>query len=135
MTGPAIRIDTTSPVPPFEQIRAQLASLIRSGSLAEGDRLPPVRQLATDLGLAAGTVARAYRELEAAALIKTRRGAGTRVAPLPKPTPDDNRPHPDHLDHLTAEARAFVEAARHQGADDTTILNAIHTALAWPEHP
>ena len=90
MTGPAVRIDTTSQVPPYEQIRAQLAALIRSGQLAEGERLPTVRQLAADLGLAPGTVGRAYRELEAAELISARRGAGTRVAPLPSEST-----HPD----------------------------------------
>lgn len=83
MTGPTLRVDTTSPVPPYEQIRAQLATLIGTGRLATGERLPTVRQLAADLGLSPGTVARAYRELEAAELIRTRRGAGTRVAALP----------------------------------------------------
>lgn len=76
MNGPAVHVDTASPVPPYEQIRAQLAALITTGRMPEGERLPTVRQLAADLGLAAGTVARAYRELEAASLIRTRRGAG-----------------------------------------------------------
>ncbi|MFI0966431.1 hypothetical protein ACH4S8_34310 [Streptomyces sp. NPDC021080] len=44
-----------------------------------------------DLGLAAGTVARAYREPEATSLIHTRRGAGTRVAPLPPDAPSRDR--------------------------------------------
>lgn len=80
MTALAVRVDTTSPVPPCEQIRTQLAALILTRQLAEGERLTTVRQLATDRGMAAGTVARAYRELEAAELIRTRRGAGSRVA-------------------------------------------------------
>ena len=88
MSDPAVRVDTTSQVPPYEQIRAQLAALILTGRLTAGERLPTVRQLAADLGLAPGTVARAYRELEAAELIRTRRGAGTRVAALPsEPAP------------------------------------------------
>lgn len=87
MSEAAVRVDTTSQVPPYEQIRAQLAALIVTGRLAEGDRLPTVRQLATDLGLAPGTVARAYRELEAGELIRTRRGAGTRVAAPPPARP------------------------------------------------
>lgn len=98
MSEAAVRVDTTSQVPPYEQIRAQLAALIVTGRLAEGDRLPTVRQLATDLGLAPGTVARAYRELEAAELIRTRRGAGTRVAAPPpaRParTPSNSPPSP-----------------------------------------
>lgn len=72
--------DPTDPTPPYEQIRRQLADLIARGRLRSGDRLPPLRQLAGDLGLAVGTVNRAYRELEAEGLLTSRRGGGTRVA-------------------------------------------------------
>jgi DNA-binding transcriptional MocR family regulator len=54
----AVRVDTAGRIPPYEQIRIQLAGLVHSGRLAEGDRLPTVRQLAADLGLANGTVSR-----------------------------------------------------------------------------
>jgi GntR family transcriptional regulator len=73
-------VDSNSPVPPYEQVRAQLAEIITAELFAPGDRLPPLRQLATDLGLADGAVARAYRELEQAGLVYSRRAAGTRVA-------------------------------------------------------
>jgi DNA-binding transcriptional regulator YhcF (GntR family) len=66
-------------VPPFEQVRAQLASQISDGVLVAGTRLPPVRKLADDLGLAVNTVARAYRELESAGLVETRGRRGTVV--------------------------------------------------------
>ena len=78
-----IVIDPRSPVPPYEQLREQLFGAVSSGELAPGSRLPTVRRLADDLGLAPGTVARAYRELEAAGLVVTRRGGGTRVADRP----------------------------------------------------
>jgi DNA-binding transcriptional regulator YhcF (GntR family) len=68
-TRPALIVDTADPTPPYEQLRRQLAGLIRSGVLEPGGRLPPLRQLAADLGLAVGTVARAYRELESAGLV------------------------------------------------------------------
>ncbi|MGY5134935.1 GntR family transcriptional regulator [Streptomyces nigrescens] len=123
MTGPAVRVDTAGPVPPYEQIRAQLAALIATGQLAEGERLPTVRQLATDLGLAPGTVARAYRELETAKLIHTRRGAGTRVAALPS---EPQQPDPAQLARL---ARDFASAARALGADTEAILTAVRKAL------
>ncbi|TQK45469.1 GntR family transcriptional regulator [Streptomyces sp. SLBN-118] len=123
MSDPAVRVDTTSQVPPYEQIRAQLAALIRTGRLAEGERLPTVRQLAADLSLAPGTVARAYRELEGAALIRTRRGAGTRVAALPP------EPHAHDIDQLTTLARDFTSAARALGADTEDILTAVRDAL------
>ncbi len=67
-----IVIDPASPVPPFEQLRAQLVEAVSTGELLPGDRLPTVRRLAEDLGVAPGTVARAYRELETAAVIETR---------------------------------------------------------------
>jgi len=121
----AVRVDTSSPVPPYEQIRARLAALITTGRLPEGERLPTVRQLAADLGLSAGTVARAYRELEAAALIRTRRGAGTRVAPLPA----DLRKGPDPAE-LARLAQRFVADARVAGADDAAALAAVREALA-----
>jgi DNA-binding transcriptional regulator YhcF (GntR family) len=72
-----ITIDPASPVPPYEQVRLRIASLAAAGDLPAGTKLPPVRQLATDLHLAANTVARAYRELEQAGLVETRGRAGT----------------------------------------------------------
>lgn len=124
MSERAVRVDTTSQVPPFEQIRAQLAALIRTGRLAEGERLPTVRQLAADLDLAPGTVARAYRELEAAELIRTRRGAGTRVAALP------SEPYAHNAHQLGTLARDFTAAARALGADTEDILTAVRNALS-----
>lgn len=76
-----ISIDPSSPVSPVEQIRSQLAARIRAGQLAADTRLPPVRQLAADLRVAPGSVAKAYKELEIAGLIRTMRAAGTRVNP------------------------------------------------------
>ncbi len=73
-------LDPHSPLPPFEQVRAQVAAEIQSGALQPAVRLPTVRKLAADLGLANNTVARAYRELELAGLIETRGRHGTFVA-------------------------------------------------------
>jgi DNA-binding transcriptional regulator YhcF (GntR family) len=123
MTSPNVRVDTTSPVPPYEQIRTQLAALIGSRRLSEGERLPTVRQLAADLGLATGTVARAYKELEAAALIHTKRGAGTRVAAVPGAAYAD-------AGRLTQLAHGYIAAARATGADETAILAAVQAAMA-----
>ena len=72
-------IDSTSAVPPYEQVRSQLAQQINNGLLPVGAKLSTVRQLAQDLDIAANTVARAYRELEAAGLLETRGRAGTFV--------------------------------------------------------
>lgn len=75
-----ITLDDGTNLPPYEQVRATLAARISDGSLAAGTRLPTVRALAGQLGLAAGTVARAYRELEEAGLVVTRGRAGTVVS-------------------------------------------------------
>ena len=74
-----IDLDPDSPDPPYEQLRARVTELARTGALAPHTRLPAVRRLATDLNLAAGTVARAYRELEAAGVVETRGRLGTFV--------------------------------------------------------
>lgn len=81
-----IVLDLSSPVPPFEQLRARITTLVDDGSLAPGSRLPSVRALAADLGIAVGTVARAYRELEAAGYVVSRRRHGTTVAASPPGT-------------------------------------------------
>ena|SRR6478752_6470030 len=73
-------LDPHAPEPPYEQIRARIAGRIERGELAAGDRLPTVRHLADELGVATNTVARAYRELEQARLIETRGRAGSFVA-------------------------------------------------------
>ncbi|MDQ1652341.1 MAG: hypothetical protein QOI35_1541 [Cryptosporangiaceae bacterium] len=122
----AIAVDTTSPVPPYEQIRRQVAELIRHGVLREGDRLPPVRQLAGDLGLAVGTVARAYRELELGELVRSRRGAGTRVA-ASTPLTEAERER-----SLAEQAHAFVAEARRFGASTGEVMAAVRSALEGP---
>ena len=74
-----ITLDPDSPLPPFEQVRAGIAAQILDRRLVAGTKLPTVRALADELGLAVNTVARAYRELEAAGLVETRSRAGTVV--------------------------------------------------------
>ncbi|MCP3997223.1 MAG: GntR family transcriptional regulator [bacterium] len=75
-----VRIDSASPVPAFEQIRSQVAAMIGSSTLKTGTRLPTIRQLAKDLQIAPGTVARAYQELERTGAIVTKGRHGTLVA-------------------------------------------------------
>ena len=75
-----IAIDTRSATPPYEQLRVQLVTQVQSGELSAGTRIPTVRKLAEDLGLAPNTVARAYRELEADGFIETRGRNGSFVS-------------------------------------------------------
>jgi DNA-binding transcriptional regulator YhcF (GntR family) len=101
-----ITVDNSDPTPPFEQLRRQLVDSIRSGDLAAGQKLPSVRQLAGDLSLAPGTVARAYGALESDRLVETNR-TGTRV-----------RPNESLSESIRAEARRYVRATRGTTLDD-----------------
>ncbi|REJ07477.1 GntR family transcriptional regulator [Microbacterium bovistercoris] len=100
-----IAIDPGSAIPPFEQLRDGLRERIASGGLRPGTKLPPVRTLATSLGLAANTVARSYRELEAEGFVETRGRGGTVVAPRL----DSPQRHQRMLE-LTREYVAAVDA-------------------------
>ena len=131
--APLLVVRDDDPTPPFEQVRRQLAALVASGALAPDQRLPPVRQLAGDLGLAVGTVARAYRELEAAGAVTTRRGAGTRVAasgPVVAPgAPPDLAVGPLARGPLAAMADDLVVRTRAMGVRDTDVVAAVRDAL------
>ena len=120
-----LRVLTTDPTPPYEQLRRQLAELISSGVLGPGDRLPPLRQLAADLGLAVGTVARSYRELESAGLVRSRRGGGTRVVERGAVKSPGKV-----AETLHRYADAFVQQARLLGFRDEDIQASLEAALA-----
>jgi DNA-binding transcriptional regulator YhcF (GntR family) len=121
---PPLRVDTNDPTPPYEQLRRQFSELIGSGVLAPGTRLPPLRQLASDLGLAVGTVARTYRELEAADLVESRRGGGTRVRTTARQATPARRER-----DLREHAAAFVRQARLLGASDDDVRAALAAVL------
>ncbi|WP_143553877.1 GntR family transcriptional regulator [Serinicoccus sp. CNJ-927] len=74
-----IRIDPDLATPVFEQIVDQVVAGVRAGDLVPGEKLPPVRQLAGDLGIAPNTVAKAYRQLEEEGHVETRGRGGTLV--------------------------------------------------------
>jgi DNA-binding transcriptional regulator YhcF (GntR family) len=113
-----VTVAADSTVPPYEQIRTQILDAVQSGALAPGARLPPVRRLATDLGLAVNTVARAYRELESQGVVETRGRNGTVVSPHGDPATRAAQQAAmtyaqtvRRLGLTTAEARAFIDAA------------------------
>lgn len=119
-----LSVDPDDPTPPYEQLRRQLADLVEAGTLVAGERLPPLRQLAGDLGLAVGTVARAYRELEAAGLLASRRGGGTRVAEHARPAPEVER-----RARLAELSAAHVRRTRALGFSPAEIAVAVGAAL------
>ena len=75
-----LTIDTTDPRPIYQQVADGIKELIAQGKLAEGAPLPPVRQLAADLGVNLNTIAAAYRELQKDGLIVVKHGSGSVVA-------------------------------------------------------
>jgi DNA-binding transcriptional regulator YhcF (GntR family) len=119
-----LEVDTGSPVPPYEQIRAQLATMITTGALAQDAQLPTIRQLAADLGLAANTVARAYRELESAGLVRSRVRHGTTVAAVQPMAPGEIRRR------LAEAAQTYAATARQLGVTAEEAQAAIDSALA-----
>ncbi len=129
-----VDIDLESPVPPFEQVKEQITAAIEAGSLEPADRLPTVRQLATDLGLAANTVARSYRELELAGLVETRGRHGTFVATSSSPTRTLRRPGGQELRPTHARA-GYREARdpRHRSPRDRSSRSAEDAAWAQAE--
>ncbi|MEU0482026.1 GntR family transcriptional regulator [Streptosporangium sp. NPDC006013] len=123
-----IKVDVTSPSPPYEQVRAQLAELIGCGVLEAGARLPPVRQLAADLGLAAGTVARAYKELEQSGHVTAKRGDGTRVLP-------QSKPRVARADLIRRHASVYLAEVIRLGGSAEEALTALREAAGDPTIP
>lgn len=74
-----ITIDETDRRPIYQQIVDEIKAIIASGELPEGSALPPVRQVAADLGVNLNTVAFAYRKLQSAGLIRVKHGSGAVV--------------------------------------------------------
>ncbi|HEU5038222.1 MAG TPA: GntR family transcriptional regulator [Nocardioides sp.] len=109
-------LDAASDVPPYEQLRTQIASRAASGDLTAGTRLPTVRALAAELHLAVNTVAKAYRALEADGVIATEGRRGTFVAS-----------GTDTADAGEAAA-AYAALARRQGLTRAEALNLVDRA-------
>ena len=115
-------VDPASPTPPFEQLRSQIVELVHDGKLPAGERLPTVRRLAGDLGIAPNTVARAYRELEQAGVIETRGRHGTYVA------------HRDQTTAHAADAAAiYAHRIRELGIPPAEGLRLAALALGCPQ--
>lgn len=116
--GDWVRIDQRTFGPLFDQLRTQIIDGVRDGRLPPGTRLPTVRDLAGQLGLAVNTVARAYRELESAGILETRGRFGTFVARV------------DPVDAAMATAaHTFVSAAKALGVGKLDALRYVETAF------
>jgi GntR family transcriptional regulator len=102
-----IHISTADGIPIYQQIVNQVKFLVSSGRLSAGEELPAIRTLAEKLVINPNTVARAYRELEAAGIVEKRRTAGTYVSDQGSPLARRERLKilTERVDALLAEAR------------------------------
>jgi DNA-binding transcriptional regulator YhcF (GntR family) len=120
-----ITVDPQSPTPPFEQIRIAIRQLVATGALPVGARLPTVRQLAADLGIAPGTVGRAFRELELEGIIESRGRHGTHVKSAPR------RPQAaaERVRRIRDAATAYAAIAAELAIDPDTAIDHVRHAL------
>ena len=105
-----LKIDFRSGLPIYAQIVEQIRHMLAGGKLKQGDQLPTVRQLATDLRVNFNTIARAYRLLDEAGLISTQQGRGTYIweTPTPETTQKLRRQELEELTHhYLSEAAAL----------------------------
>ncbi|MHA3019922.1 GntR family transcriptional regulator [Mycobacterium sp. BMJ-28] len=116
--GDWVHLDAQAASPLFDQLRTQIIDGVRDGRLEPGTRLPTVRDLAAQVGLAVNTVARAYRELEAAGILETRGRFGTFVSRV---DPADAA--------MAVAAHAFAETARKLGVAKADALRYLDTVL------
>lgn len=117
-----LRVDVKARKPLFDQLRTQVIDGVREGALPPGTRLPTVRELAGQLGVAVNTVARAYRELESAAIVETRGRFGTFIA---RYDPTDAT--------MAAAAREYVQVARGLGLGKAEALRYIEAVSEDPD--
>ena len=122
-----LTVDAAGATPPYEQIRTQIARMVGGGVLAPGARLPTIQQLANDLALAPGTVARAYKELERDGVVVSRRRAGTTVAAAPPKVPAR-----EIRQEVDAAIERFVLELRQLGADPEDALARVQRLLGTP---
>lgn len=106
-------LDPSSDVPPYEQLRVQIASRAASGDLPAGTKLPTVRALAADLHLAVNTVAKAYRALETDGVVATEGRRGTFIASATDTT------------EAREAATAYAALARRHGLTRAEALNLV----------
>jgi DNA-binding transcriptional regulator YhcF (GntR family) len=121
-----LSVDLNSAVPPFEQIRAQIAQQAAAGLLPSGTRLPSIRQLSRDLSLAPGTVARAYRELEVTGIISARGRHGSFIATGASRAPAAER---ERASELRAAAAEYARRAGQLGAEPGEAVRVLRQLL------
>jgi DNA-binding transcriptional regulator YhcF (GntR family) len=119
-----IAVDAGLALPVYEQVRQQVTRMAVTGTLEPGQRLPTIRQLAADLGLAKGTVAKAYELLEADRVIETRGRKGSFITD----SAASAKPAEKRQVDLAQAAEALVVVARQLGVDLDATTEAVDDA-------
>ena len=110
-----IRLDYRDARPIYEQVRDGLRSLMVTGVLAAGEKLPSVRSLATELAINPNTIQRAYAELEAEGYIYSVAGKGSFVSA-------GDGEHARRIAELTQQLRPLVEELKSLGCTREQLL-------------
>lgn len=118
VAGVVLALDPASGEPPFRQLKTQIVEAVHRGALTTGTRLPPVRTLAAEVGVATATAAKVYRELEEVGLLEGRGRAGTFVAAADLPAAV-----------LARAAEEFVERVARAGFDVDDAVIAVRNAF------
>ena len=121
-----VLVDTSSAVPAYEQIRAQIAALANSGALPARTRLPSVRQLAEDLGIATGTVAKAYQQLDETGITTAHRRRSNVISDRTTSSAEVR------LTSLRAAAVVYADTSRLLNVDVQTAAELVADALKVP---
>ena len=114
-----LSVDPARALPVYEQVREQIKRMVASGTLQPGTQLPTIRQLAADLGLAKGTIERAYELLDVDTVIETKGRKGTFVLEMTRATE-----HQQTIE-LDAAAESLVVVARQLGAGEDAAVQAV----------
>jgi GntR family transcriptional regulator len=122
------RLDTRSGVPVYRQLIDQVQAGIASGTLAGGDQIPTVRQVAVDLAINPNTVLRAYRELEIRGVLDTQQGTGTFISD--RKVEQDDAEHERQLEQLVGE---FVARAGAGGFTVNELMDRLRERIPEPE--
>lgn len=117
-----LSIDPDRALPVYEQVREQIKRMVSAGTLQAGTRLPTIRQLAADLGLAKGTIERAYELLESDTVIAMNGRKGSFVLEMTKATVRERTVG------LNSAAESLIVIARQLGADEQATIDAVRRA-------
>ncbi|MCG8334719.1 MAG: GntR family transcriptional regulator [Proteobacteria bacterium] len=122
-----IKLNLSSPVPIYQQLKEQIVEGIASGDIVPGEELPSVRRLAADLSINLHTVNKAYNQLKQDGFLSVHRNRGAVVN-----APDDYRADENYAQQLSDSLRPIIAEASCRGLsieDIVTACRQVHQSL------